>query len=98
MVFVPGVVLGNPVGNRPMWSLFMALPREDGQAVTAQWAECERLSDPPEGAQEGLSMLRSQGGVGLGSQREKEEKEVVQLAEGDGDSCRGLEASGDLDI
>lgn len=54
--------------------------------------------DPPGGAQEGLSMLRSQGGVGLGSQPGKEEKEVVQLAEGDGDSCRGLEASGDLDI
>lgn len=98
MVFIPGVVLGNPVGNRPMWSLFMPLPREDAQAVTAQWAECEKLSDPPGGAQEGLSMPRSQGGVGLGSQPGKVEKEVVQLAEGDGDSCRDLEASGDLDI
>lgn len=61
------------------------------------------LSDPRGRARKGfleevMSMLRAPEGVGLARQSGKVEKEAVQLAEGDNDSCRGLEASGNLDI
>lgn len=67
MVFVSGVVLllGRTDRDGPCPQF---CPREDGQAVIAQQAECRILSGTPGGfLEEGMCVLRSEG-VGLAGQ------------------------------
>lgn len=84
-------------------SLFLAFPRKMVRQLLCSGLS-RILSDPPGEARKGfleevMSTLRSQGGVGLARQSGEEEKERVQLAEGESsDSCRGLEANGNVDI
>lgn len=96
MVFISGVVL-----NGLMRSLFKALAGEGGPAGTAQWAECRAVRSPGKGQERlpgGSHVHAESSRTSRVSQSGKVEKEAVQLAEGDNVSCRGLEASGNLDI
>lgn len=68
-----GAVARTTVVTRLTWSLFMALPMEDRQAVTAQQAKHRTLSGPRGGVRKGLmgevmSVLRLRGGAGLAGQ------------------------------
>lgn len=83
-----------------MRSLFMALAGEGGPAGIAQWAECRAVRSPGKGQE------RLPGGshVHAESSRMRRVSQTVREGgkggspEGDNDSCRGLEASGNLDI
>lgn len=95
MVFISGVVL-----NGLMRSLVMALAGEGGPAGAAQWAECRAVRSPGKDQEKlpGGSHVRAE------SSRMSRVSQTVREGgkgggpEGDSDSCRGLEASGNLDI